>query len=298
MHMIKFVTSNEWMLRYATKYDILARILKGSILSLRKYNDRKIRENVYYSIRLINGVSKQTETGRFSDIDEITKCIIMERQCRDLHDVGVSSGITSIELLRKLGAISVNYFISDKYSYCYVYSRFGQTLIFDSDFRLLVVYVGPFFAEHDCRNYFFLSKLIFLFGRYRSVERDQCQKIVLFEDEVVEAINGGDIKHIEYDVLRTKVNSEFDYVRCMNLLNYSYFSAEELQQGIAGVYHSLRKGGIFQVGRTTSDGKNNVSFYVKEDQSFSLVKRVGDGSEIDNLILGAQKFIRDSLVKY
>ena len=66
-----------------------------------------------------------------------------------------------------------------------------------------------------------------------------------------------------------------------NLLNLFYFSEEKIIKAINNLNESLLEGGILQIGRTTSEGINNVSFYKKQNGRFILVKRLNSGSEID-----------------
>ena len=90
---------------------------------------------------------------------------------------------------------------------------------------------------------------------------------------------------MEFDVLNLEhAKRKFDYIRCMNLLNQSYFSDDDIRRGIATLHAAITPGGILQLGRTSLDFNNCVGFYRRNERDFELIDIFGDGSEIDYLI--------------
>ena len=77
-----------------------------------------------------------------------------------------------------------------------------------------------------------------------------------------------------------------DVLRTMNILNVSYFSQEQLIQGIEAVYYSLRPGGLWIIGRTLEeDFTNHVTFFDRQDAGWEVRERIGRGSELESMIL-------------
>lgn len=83
-----------------------------------------------------------------------------------------------------------------------------------------------------------------------------------------------------------------DVIRTMNILNLSYFPRERLVEGCRAVASSLKEGGVWIVGRTSSGeaDKHNVSVLIREATSFRLLERLGTGSEIEDLALRGTDF--------
>ena len=81
---------------------------------------------------------------------------------------------------------------------------------------------------------------------------------------------------------------ECDVIRTMNILNLSYFPEGQLVAGARAVYDSLRPGGLWIVGRTLEeDNSNHATFFRRQPDGWEVLGRIGKGSEIEHLALGA-----------
>jgi hypothetical protein len=78
-----------------------------------------------------------------------------------------------------------------------------------------------------------------------------------------------------------------DAIRSMNIYNLLYFAPAQLAEGTRAVWASLKPGGWWIVGRTVRENPptHNVSIFEKTATGFRLVRRYGDGSEIETLVL-------------
>jgi len=77
-----------------------------------------------------------------------------------------------------------------------------------------------------------------------------------------------------------------DVLRTMNILNRSYFSAQQLQEASAAIFSSLRPNGIWIAGKTREDDfTNHTTFFRRRDQGWEVIGRIGSGSEIEGLAL-------------
>lgn len=75
-------------------------------------------------------------------------------------------------------------------------------------------------------------------------------------------------------------------IRTMNILNTSYFSRTQLQEGVRAIFSSLRKGGVWVVGRTIEeDLTNHVTFLERGASGWHKLGSIGSGSDIEELIL-------------
>ena len=82
-------------------------------------------------------------------------------------------------------------------------------------------------------------------------------------------------------------SSGLDVLRTMNVLNKDYFPIQKLVEGVHASFQSLKPGGLWIVGRTLEDQTNHVTFLRRTEKQFEVAARIGKGSEIEELALGA-----------
>jgi hypothetical protein len=254
--------------------------------------DGALRARVISRIKVETDTSKQTSFGRFSELNETVLELLDKERTNVMHDVAVSSGITSVELYELLRSKGVNFqlYVSDPYSLFY-YSDNLITRIYDANKRLVKAYVFNVVADERLRRKFLVSKALF-----RLVKRGRfdpaLKQISLFDRLLVDLVKSGAVSIIDYDIFDCEVRDRFTYVRCMNLLNPEYFSRELLLRGIANLEKSMVAGGILQLGRTAAGGENHVSFYRKDARGLELISKRNNGSEIESMVAMANRHLR------
>lgn len=79
-----------------------------------------------------------------------------------------------------------------------------------------------------------------------------------------------------------------DVLRTMNILNRAYFSEDELASAVNAAFDSVRAGGMWIVGRTwEKDFSNHATFFLRREDAWEVLGRIGNGSEIEQLALAA-----------
>jgi hypothetical protein len=79
-----------------------------------------------------------------------------------------------------------------------------------------------------------------------------------------------------------------DVLRTMNILNRAYFTEDELASAANAVFDSVRAGGLWIVGRTwEEDFSNHATFFLRREDAWQVLGRIGNGSEIEQLALAA-----------
>ena len=87
-------------------------------------------------------------------------------------------------------------------------------------------------------------------------------------------------------------SSGLDVLRTMNVLNKDYFPIQQLVEGVRAAFQSLNPRGLWIVGRTLDDHTNHVTFFRRAEKQFEVAARIGKGSEIEELALGASAQVR------
>ena len=79
-----------------------------------------------------------------------------------------------------------------------------------------------------------------------------------------------------------------DVLRTMNILNRAYFTEGELTSAANAAFESVRVGGLWIVGRTwEEDFSNHATFFLRREDTWQVLGRIGNGSEIEQLALAA-----------
>lgn len=240
------------------------------------------------NILLDNGVAKTTQPGRFAEIDSWLAQNLHE-SCVSIHDIAVSSGITSLELKQKLESdgYKVNLSISDKFMSLRYFKRNFITYYYDIDGNFVLGNIFGIVAQRNCNKFFFITRLL---SKVMSKNAKKCfdnslPELLLLHPEVCSSIDQKEVTFINYDIFKTSIYNEFDVVRAMNILNPIYFDVNEIKRAVRLIFSSLKEGGVLIVGRThLEDKKNHVSVYEKKDGLFKHIKSFNGGSEVSKNI--------------
>lgn len=288
--MVKFVVSSPYVFNIVSRIPVVRNIFVVNIGNLNSFFQvLKNPNSIFQYILTQNKTSKQTAYKRFENLDTVSLKYISDGAL--IHDIAVSSGITSVELFDLLSGNrkNIKYHVSDKFSEYYV-TQGWLSRIFDKSGELIGFYLFGIYATDHLPNKYPISRLLFrIINHYEPKDRlhqpsPNAEHAVLLCNELRNRIKDGVISHLEYDVFSSSLTNEFNFVRCMNLLNISYFTEDKLICAVKNIFRSLREGGIFQVGRTHSDNTHHVSFFIKENNKMRLLEEINSGSEIKHLI--------------
>lgn len=273
--------------------------LSGGAGALGKRQERAL----FSAIRMTGGIFKTTVAGRLRDVDAAMAALVPGgRELREILDVGVSSGTTSLEWLEALTAAGCEprltatdlslkaYLIEPWPGYRVLLDGAGKPL------RHLVrgVAIRPWRRRLDyvTQNWLVVGLANALFARATTrgaVSRAMPGAATVFLVEPQVAAHPA-ITLEEDDVFGANPPAHvgrYDAVRVANLLLPGVFGEARVRVGIANLKARLAgPGALFVVARTRDDGANHATiFTVDDDGQFAVRQRVGDGSEIEALIL-------------
>ena len=117
----------------------------------------------------------------------------------------------------------------------------------------------------------------------------RCEPVVLASRRVIEQ---GGITLVEDDLLapnKPEFLGAFAVIRAANILNRDNFPAAVLTRLTATLRARLRPNGILVVCRTSAAGANHASIFQQDGAGgFRVLDRVGEGSEIEELVLASK----------
>jgi hypothetical protein len=243
-----------------------------------------VRDYVYRSFFISNATSKQTSAGRFRDLDQIARATITTHKLDAIHDIGVSSGVTSLDLYRTLATTGLPFVfhISDRYA---VYGSAGRfpTRVIDAEGSVTELYLCGVLGKRDVTRKFPVTRFLHWLLADRPI-KGPIRQFVLLDHEVVAHIEKGLIRRIDYDVFTTRMPCAFTFVRCMNVLNLGYFRRERIETALRNIIESLKEGGVLQIGRTLLDGTSHATFYVKRGAGLEMLQEFNSGTELRDVI--------------
>lgn len=289
--------------RNATAREVL---LSGASLNP---EDRAVKEENFFSrIPLQNGHFKMTSANRLDDVIEIIVRHIRGRWSDEILrvlDVGVSSGITTIELaeaLRRSGRLfkivgtdlcieaSLLSYGRHLHVLC---DRQGQALQFELLGFPVSNYLGTGFWSWLRRIVPVLfARVLFGLLAFPPIRRLIGPPLV----RPVRLLTGRwqddpDVEFVQEDLFGEITNgSQYHFIRAANILNRRIFSTAQLRRAIGLLRARLRTGGSLLILRTHEDRSNHGALYdLQNDGSFRRVVSFGEGCEVEPVLLAIER---------
>lgn len=246
-------------------------------------------------LRMANGTYKTTYADRMPDVDSAAIDALGSARRVRLLDVGVSSGVTTLELAEALGArgfppevVAVDLSIRG-----YLRRVAGADFLTDPDGHVLQI-ATPLLVK----------------GRPHDPEGSVTRRALQGAFDLAERLVGGpagarrgtavqlisprllrreDVSVVEHDLTGTASlawTGSFDLVRAANVINRDYFDETTLIRMLANTVTYVKSGGVFVLCRTHDDTRSNHAtiFRRMDAGTLSVVHRIGQGSEVEALV--------------
>lgn len=266
-------------------------------------------EEISYRLRTSNGTTRMTFRNRMPDVDELARQLICHSYRADkefvVQDRAASTCLTSTEWARQLLTVypRMHFEASDMLLYLFRVSLpDGSAYIVEPTGQPLQYIKPPFAVCLSPREplRYPLNHLVVARAKQKfrglSISEElstpsghdqyQIDRISCVHPEALTLQN-------ENPRFTVRVRSVFErtpgveILRTMNILNLAYFPTPRLIDGIQSAFLTVNPGGIWIVGRThEEDSKNHVTFFRRTEESWEILGRIGNGSEIEKLVMG------------
>lgn len=247
----------------------------------------------FHSLRLPNGTYKTTYARRMGDVDAALCDLLPTDRTLRLLDVGVSSGVTTLELLQAMESRGLRREATavDLSLNAFLVRRLGLELLVDPRGRVLQI-ATPFGAKgrpHDPASSPLRAVLQgaivaaeSLVGGAAGAARGEAVRLV-----TPRLLRRDDVQLVEHDLQLREPRwvDRFDVVRAANIINRDYFAETVLRSMIAHLRDYLRVDGVLCLSATDDDTRENHATLFRKDAAGALVplRRVGLGSEVETL---------------
>lgn len=296
--MFQLSTGNEAWIRRVYRSRVLRRLITFDVTRLDEVRSEDVRAQVLTYVGTEGKHGKATYAGRFTDVDTVALRYLRPGCPNVVHDVAVSSGITSCEFFNAIDQAGLNaeYHVSDKYNVYYVDGSLIRR-IYSADHELLRGSILGVVADARERFPFVGSRLLFeilrLDLRLRPWNQAQARTVDLFDPRARRYILEGKLHVVAYDPFVGGHEERFTFVRCMNLLNRGlWFSDQEIASAARHLVASLKDQGVLQIGRTDdATRRNDVTFLRKVGPGrLAVLEHYNSGTET-LAVLGAAGMI-------
>lgn len=253
----------------------------------------------YGSLKMRNGTFKSTRAGRFADLDPQVVRNAPQAPAEGLNilDVAVSGGMSTVELSNAFRAAGRDHRITatDLFVDARIVAMNGHVRVL-ADARgwpLQYDIAGRALRPWTRRlDYVTLAALPLALARSLSVRRlraraGEGRPVRLVCRRLAELRN---VSLLEQDLFTRSeaLEGRYHVVRAANILNLGYFAREKLELGVRNLLGYLEgPESILVITRTDERSKtNNASIFALDAQGRpGLVQRIGDGSEIEEIVL-------------
>src|SRR5436190_438083 len=236
----------------------------------------------FRSICLPNGSHKTTAAGRLNDVDVFLAALLRPRQDVRLLDVGISSGVTTAELIdhlhangHRVEAVGMDLRVHARLRRC-----FGVDVLFDEAGRVLQLATARLAKgrpDPSSRS----AKAGLLRGTIAAVEclctrrwARQSRNWVRISLVTPRLLRRPGFELIEHDLAQPVPLSvgRFDVIRAANLLNFAYFPPSLLRTMLGNLLPALKHDGLLVVCRTAEPGgANDATAFRFDEPTRSLV---------------------------
>ena len=284
--MFKIIIKNIKIFELISRYKYFRSIFIFDITKSSEINDSDLYNKVISLYSNNNNTSKTTYEGRFDDLNHILLQLFDNKNTIKIHDVAVSSGITTSDLYKFLIKNNINTEIdaSDRFSTIEYYGN-NVKYFFDSNNNIVQIYFYNIFLGLKISNIFFISKLFFYLIKIFRNNNENRKKLFLFDKDFFELFNQKKIHYFDYDLFDLDIpEKKYNFIRVMNILNLIYFTEDKIVFAVKKLMESLEENGIMLIGRTSLEGINNATFYRKCNNQLVSIKLISNGYEYNYLI--------------
>jgi len=235
-----------------------------------------------------SNISRYTARNRFEILEPMLSKIIQNNKIELVLDVGVSTGETSVDLLRILPS-NIKLYIADPYSVLYMRKFFIFNIYFDCDSNLkgLDVMGFPIKMLYKSKILTYFSKLLYYF--FKSAKLGfRFKKIFSLNKDVVKLIDEGSMIWFDFDLFKpSDAGVKFDFIRVMNVLNHELFTRIEFQCAIKNICDILNPNGFIFIGRSikTSPSEFKVSVLQLVDGKLIHYSELNGGADFKEHIV-------------
>jgi hypothetical protein len=223
---------------------------------------------------------------RHSLSDEVVTDVMSKIENGVILDVGISDGITSLNMIDRLGDGFGRYYAVDRRLGLRCMEREGRTYFYDaSTGDCFMITTDRLVIYRDRKNLLFPLKWLsnFLISRAPRYDRDSAKEVGLCQPRLVKLTKADPrVAVVEWNMFDPWPGERADLIKIANVLNRSYFSDGEITSALENLEGALKPGGRLLV--VENRAVEQWSLFGKRGSSFELVSEGSGGCDIRSLV--------------
>jgi hypothetical protein len=204
-------------------------------------------------------------------------------------DVGVSDGITSLELIEKLNDKFAGYFVTDLYFDMY-YSQYQDSVyIYEPITHDCIMKISDkvivYFQERNILPFInsFIEKV---YAKVPAFDSKHFKKASFCQPDLI-SLSENDKRIIvkNYNVMESWDFQAVDIIKAANVLNPGYFSKSQMKTAVLNLKKALKEDGYLLV--VDNREMEKWSLFMKQDDNFVLTENFKGGSDVEFMVISS-----------
>jgi hypothetical protein len=230
----------------------------------------------------IGGTWKTTRSARHPLSDAVIAALA--QPSTRILDVGASAGVTSLELIERLGTQFLRYYVTD--AYCKIWgqkTRQGTDFYYPDGRCILRSRAGLlFYGQTRGGLYPFQQIADWMTRKAPALDPARAVGLSLFLPDLIRKAALDERICIEqWSVFQPWFTTPVDLARAANLLNRTYFSDRQIKEALGNLRLAIKPGGNLLL--TENRQVEQWSLLLNGPSGFELVDRGNGGSDIESL---------------
>jgi len=234
------------------------------------------------------GTTKATQPGRHALTDEIIRRLAQGGR-PVIWDVGVSDGVTSLELIEKLGDAFERFYATDRQLDVRLVRHKGRLYFYSDQGRCTQVSTRRFIAYAGTFGRFPLKSIAArMLARAPDVDSPDHQSTLLplIQPDLHDLAQRDErIVIREHDIFDAWPGEAADIVKVANLLNPGYFPHAAIRAALANIRQAMTDTGVLLITDNHDDGLECVSVFDRKSDAFVPRDTVNGGVRIASLVI-------------
>jgi SAM-dependent methyltransferase len=197
-------------------------------------------------------------------------------------DIGASDGITSLNLIERLGSDFKTYFVTDYNLYTDAFRKGNKVFFFDTEDRCILI-AGPLFVFYPQDSN--LVRKLFQRSIPRLLQAKNSGKRITLIQPALKKQQATDprIQVERYNIFEAWTGKQPTVVKVANVLNAGYFPNEVIIQALRNLHQTLPPGGRLLI--VENRQQIQAGLYRREENGFAEISTVNT-PDIHHLITG------------
>ena len=235
----------------------------------------------------LKGTWRSTRPGRHVQTNKLLARLVSGGQ-PVIVDIGVSDGVTSLELIEELGANFAKYHVTDRFLAVDFVESGSSVLFFDKGGDCICVAGRWVVFYPEMRRHGRILRWLYpgVFG-VEGADRTLLREQSLIQPQLLElAEKDPRIAVTAHDAFAHWPWEGAEVVKVGNLLNRAYFSDPQITSVLRNAHQALRDGGrLVVVENRGAEQLEQTSIFLRQGGGFILEQQIGAGTEIGDLAL-------------